>query len=611
MRHSVSIFAFILVCAATGYGAYQFTRPINLEAQPQPMVEPEAGLNSEAMSIAEAMRAYAPSYEGSSASGSYLSGRYAQRNHDWVSAGRYIDYVLKEHPEKPALLKRAMVLAMGAGNYEQAHVFAREVIDNHESDNALALLFLSAQGFKNKDYAIARDAILAMPEGGLSSFIMPLLSSWSKAALGEYDTLALKTNTIHLYHAILIADFLGQQDAIKEMLKQSLSAGEMSPEDVERIADIYAHIGEAENAIALYEQALIIDPENAGLLSKIEAVNTNTQSDIFIRVKSAEEGVSEAFYDMARLLTQEYSDESARVFGHIALYLDPAHTRAKLLLASIAARNERFDDAIALYKKVPKGDENFLKARRAAADILYEQGRIAEAIEELQMLTNEYDDLDALIQIGNIHRLDEDFSKSIKAYNKAAKKLGGINADHWHLHYVRGMSYEQDGQWKKAEADLQAALNFQPNHPYVLNYLGYAWADQGENLEKALEMIKRAVQIRPGDGYITDSLGWVYYRMGRYEEAVPYLEQAVELMPYDPIINDHLGDAYWKVGRYLEAEFQWTRALNHSEDTELTATLEKKLIHGLDIPEDIKEAYSEGPYMDGTIGEPAQDANVQ
>jgi tetratricopeptide (TPR) repeat protein len=175
------------------------------------------------------------------------------------------------------------------------------------------------------------------------------------------------------------------------------------------------------------------------------------------------------------------------------------------------------------------------------------------------------------------------------------------------------MSYEQDGQWKKAEADLQAALAFQPDHPYVLNYLGYAWADQGTHLQEALEMIEKAVELRPGDGYITDSLGWVYYRMGRYKDAVPYLEQAVELMPYDPTINDHLGDAYWKVGRRLEAEFQWRRAKNHAEDETLILAIEQKLVDGLE-DERVKHAgagTNETPETGQTVHEEAQATDIQ
>src|ERR1700704_5585653 len=101
------------------------------------------------------------------------------------------------------------------------------------------------------------------------------------------------------------------------------------------------------------------------------------------------------------------------------------------------------------------------------------------------------------------------------------------------------------------EGDFQKALELVPDQPLVLNYLGYSWIDQGINLDEGMRMIKRAVEQRADDGYIVDSLGWAYFRLGDYENAVRQLEHAVELRPDDPTINDHLGDAYWRIGRQL------------------------------------------------------------
>ncbi|MDD3446051.1 MAG: tetratricopeptide repeat protein, partial [Zavarzinia sp.] len=86
---------------------------------------------------------------------------------------------------------------------------------------------------------------------------------------------------------------------------------------------------------------------------------------------------------------------------------------------------------------------------------------------------------------------------------------------------------------------------------------------------------------RPDDGYIIDSLGWVYFRQGRFDEAVVELEKAVSLRPGDPTLNDHLGDAYWAVGRKREAEFQWRTALALKPDAEQQALIEAKLEKGL------------------------------
>jgi len=116
----------------------------------------------------------------------------------------------------------------------------------------------------------------------------------------------------------------------------------------------------------------------------------------------------------------------------------------------------------------------------------------------------------------------------------------------------------------------------------VLNYLGYSWVDKGMNLTKALDMIQKAVDAAPNDGYIIDSLGWAFYRLGRYQDAVDKLEQAATLKPNDPEINDHLGDAYWRVGRKLEARFQWNVASSVDTEGTVKARVAPKLKGGLD-----------------------------
>jgi Flp pilus assembly protein TadD len=156
--------------------------------------------------------------------------------------------------------------------------------------------------------------------------------------------------------------------------------------------------------------------------------------------------------------------------------------------------------------------------------------------------------------------------------------------ERWSLYYSRGIALERSGQWKGSEADLLHALERKPEQPLVLNYLRYSWIPRGENLARGLKMIDNAVELRPEDGYIVDSLGWAHYRLGDYPSAVQYLEKAIELVPEDPTINDHLGDAYWQSGRPNEARFQWRRALQFGPEADEVKPIEAKLDRGLEAP---------------------------
>jgi Flp pilus assembly protein TadD len=100
-------------------------------------------------------------------------------------------------------------------------------------------------------------------------------------------------------------------------------------------------------------------------------------------------------------------------------------------------------------------------------------------------------------------------------------------------------------------------------------------------MDKALDFIRKAVSLQPDDGYILDSYGWAFYRMGQYDNAVKWMEQATGLIPDDATILDHLGDAYWQVGRHNEARFKWQRAEELSTDAAFRTTLEAKISHGV------------------------------
>src|SRR5690606_13413278 len=193
-------------------------------------------------------------------------------------------------------------------------------------------------------------------------------------------------------------------------------------------------------------------------------------------------------------------------------------------------------------------------------------GNRAEALRRLNnIVTSRPDDLDAVSVLGDLLRYDEQYVAAADAYTDALALTGGDSASDWRFYYVRGIAYERAKEWPKAEADFLKALELNPDQPAVLNYLGYSWIDQDMHLEEALGMIEKAVAAQPRDGYIIDSLGWAFYKMGRFDEAVKKLEEAVSLLPNDAEVNDHLGDAYWRNGRRLEATFQWNVASSVDE----------------------------------------------
>jgi Flp pilus assembly protein TadD len=300
-------------------------------------------------------------------------------------------------------------------------------------------------------------------------------------------------------------------------------------------------------------------------------------------IGSAGDGLAGALFDLASVLNQAETLDLALVYNRFSLALQPDFGLAQLLLADILATQEKPEQSLAALDRIPLSSPYSWSARLRVAANLEILDRTDEAIAQLkQMAIDSPKSISPDVELGDALRNKKRFEEAAIAYDEAIQRAAAEGLpDRWSLFYDRGVSYERSGQWSKAEADLEHALELKPDQPLILNYLGYSWIDRGEKLAQGLKMIEKAVELRPEDGYIVDSLGWAHYRMGDFPGAVQYLERAVELVPSDPTINDHLGDAYWRTGRLTEARYQWRRALQFGPEKDDVTPIEAKLDHGL------------------------------
>jgi tetratricopeptide (TPR) repeat protein len=304
----------------------------------------------------------------------------------------------------------------------------------------------------------------------------------------------------------------------------------------------------------------------------------------FDLVTSPAEGLAEVFFTVAGALSGEAEDTYTLLYARVASDLAPDNTDMLLLIAALLERQGQYELATIAYNRIARDDPAYHMAELGRAEALRASGRVDAAIEVLEQLAKSHADLpDVHRALGDILRGEERYDEASKAYDAAIAMLPGTDPSHWVLYYVRGITHERGDRWDLAEADFRKALELSPDQPQVLNYLGYSFIEAGENLDEALDMIERAVAARPEDGYIVDSLGWAYYTLGRYEDAVAPMESAASLTPVDPIINDHLGDVLWAVGRRIEAEFQWRRALSFDPEEADATRIRRKLEVGLDV----------------------------
>jgi tetratricopeptide (TPR) repeat protein len=525
--------------------------------------------------------------EPASAVGGYLAGRYAQHRDDWHAASLYMAAALAADPADEALLRRTFVLKLGEGQVDAAIVLAgRLAARDAETQLATALLAAAELAAGHPDEAGKR--LTALPRDGMGRYIAPLLSAWQRMAAGKPDEAlaalaplgaASGFSPLMELHSGLLLDLAGRADEAAGHYARV--AGEDAPlRVVQVVGSFHERHGRRDEARRLYETFHRANPDSMMVEPLIRALDAGgTAAPV---VADPVQGAAEAMFDIASALHHEGVEESALLFSRIALYLNPRLGLARLMLGDILAARDHQDRAIDEFTPLQGDPMLGWLARLRNADALAHEDRIGDAIVMLEELAAERPERsDALVRLGDLYRQDKRFAEAAKAYTLAIDRLDGLEERHWPLLYARAISYDRSDDWARAEADLVQALEVSPDQPALLNYLGYTWVDRGINLPRARSMIERAVELKPKDGYIVDSLGWALYRLGDFDGAVARLERAVELRPQDATINDHLGDAYWRVGRGVEARFQWERALATADEDPLKEQIRVKLEHGL------------------------------
>jgi|SRR5579871_4740692 len=510
----------------------------------------------------------------------YLIGRFAMNQADPQTAATQFLRALAAHPDDQDLLQQAFIACLVAGRAEAVQ------LAHQLPDSQAAQLLLGETAVRAGHWEAAEHQFTNLSRQGLTQLLQPLLVAWSQQGTGHTDA-ALATlrpllddqrfRGIYVLHSAMIADQAGRETEAGKLYHVAASEfGASNPGLARMLASWEArqgHPGEARRTL----EALVSEvPELSIALPAMIAASKTAA------VPHATDGMAEAFFAFAATLRQQDSGDFAMVLLRLALDLRPDFTPARILAADILESEQHLENALQMLAPVGNDDPLSPVIRLQRSAISERLGRTDEAMRELQRLAHDFPDspLPAMRQ-GDLLRDKQRFTDAIAAYDRAIAKIKTPAVSDWLVYYDRGMCYERAHQWNKAEADFKHALTLSPDQPFVLNYLGYSWADMNQNLPEARKMIDKAVQRRPNDGAIIDSLGWVMLRQGQTADAVATLERAVELEPEDASINGHLGDAYWAAGRKLEAAYQWRRALTFNPEPDDAAKLEAKLQSGV------------------------------
>lgn len=519
--------------------------------------------------------------------GAYLAGRQAGHDNDFAAGARFFTQALLADPGNPYLLENALSSYVALGQFDQAEVLARNIV-NQRHASQIADLTINAVDAKAGNW----DGIFDALEGGRSigPMVDGLTQAWAHMGNGnirralvqfdqviEADGLAVYGLTHKAYALASVGDFDGA-----EALFSSRSNMQYSRQSAVAHIETLSQLDRNDDAINLLDAVfgVQLDP---GLQQLRDALESGAAVP-YAAVVTPVAGLADLYFMVAGLVQADAPDAYTLLFARAATYLAPEKTAAVLMTAGLLESLGQYELANAAYASVPREDPSFSAAEIGRAEVLRAAGKGDGAIEVLDNLSRIYPDAaEVFATKGDLFRQSGRMEDAKAAYTRALELYAENAPARWVVYYTRAIANHQLDLWPEAEADFRAALALQPDHPQVLNYLGYSLVERGEKLDEALEMIQTAVAARPDNGAIVDSLGWVLFRLGQYEEAVGYLEEAASLEPVDPVINDHLGDAYWAVGRVIEARFQWQRALSFDPEETEARRIRDKLSRGLDV----------------------------
>ena len=508
--------------------------------------------------------------------GAYLTGRFAAMQSDLGFAADEFLRALAVDPESPELRQQAFLACLLIGRPEAVR------LAQSQPDNQSAQLLLANHDAATGNWEAAESRFATLPRQGLTQVLQPLLVAWAQQGGGHTDA-ALATlhpfiegqrsRFIYALHGALIADLAGRNAEAARLYRLAQAEyGAPTLELAQILASWQARQGHPTDAAQTLQATADLNPELAIALPVLQA---NVGRRI---VRRPTDGLAEAYLVLAVALRQQDASEISMLMLRLALDLRPDYTPARLLATDIMESTKHPEAGLLMLAPVASDDPliGIVRLRRAA--LTETVGRSEDALHQLEQIAHDYPTRpEPYMSQGDILRSGHRYADAVAAYDQAVARVGTPGRRDWPLFYDRAIALERSKDWQRAEGDFLTALRLAPDQPYVLNYLGYSWTEQGRNLARARQMIERAVQQRPNDGAVIDSLGWVMLRQGDIAGAVKSLERAVEILPEDATLNGHLGDAYWAAGRRKEALYQWRRSLNLKPEPEDVPALEAKL----------------------------------
>jgi len=512
-----------------------------------------------------------------------VEARAAAMNGDHARSAALLATLAELQPGEPDLARKALAEALGAGQMDLALKLARRLPAAKLPTDARLLLVADEVRHKRADRALP--LLTAAADTGDLSFLAPLITAWDAADRGDLTRAVTTIDQIPVgsligplraeEKALILLKFRRTADAEPYARRAIGTAGARETRLRLAFADGFLAAGDRARAQIMLDG---IDPGAEDARQRILSGRPSGQS-----IDNSADALSEMLTafgaDLARL------QRAAPPIGlvQVARYANPENSSATILLALLLESEDRSEEALALLRSIPPNDAMIPDVRDGEARILSDAKRFNEAygVAAVAAAAPRATASD-FSRLGSVYQTMKRYNEAANAYGRAVSlsEAQGRKTDIWSLLLLQASALEEASRWPEAKAALEKGLAIAPDQPLLLNFLGYAKLERGEDTDGAEAMIQKASELAPEDASIIDSLGWAQFKRGKTSDAISTLQRAAQKDPDQAEIQEHLGDALYKSGRRYEARFAWNAALVTAED-EMVARVKAKLASGL------------------------------
>jgi len=523
---------------------------------------------------------------GASPYANFLVGRYAMMNGDVATASQALDAAVQASPDNADLREQAFLINILNGDIDEAAQLAKPITGGGDTTTVMVPIIKAvtelkvghgAEAVKALDAALKagpneRDAVLLRP------FALAMKHDW-KAALDESGDAALESGSDRLLAYLVKAERArlyelkgnakGAEAVYKTLYQPGPAAFLFGPD----YADFLERQGRRDEARKVWQDIAgqTTDPQAVAAITRLGETNATPPP-----LPNLNASMAQALFMSATMSYSQSDNEMALASLRLSLYLD-ATDRGRVLLGQIETALKNQQAAEAAWAEVPETSPYYAEAALHRVTSLKARGADDAAAALLdQLLARSPDNMPFIIEkAGLLHDQNKD-QAALDLINARIARAGGDDLG-WTAWFMQAMLYDGLDQWDKAEAAINKARTLAGDRPEILNFLGYGWINRGQHVQEGMDLIRKALTQTPNSGAIIDSLGWGYYKLGDYDQALSFIEQAVTLQPSDSEINEHLGDVYKALGRDVEAGYEWQRAMTLSSSDKQKAEVQAKL----------------------------------